>query len=306
MASRTRLRLDGGRREPAAAEPTDHSSMQDEAGAAAPARVLATMRAAVDSYPTALGRIARYIADNPKQTLRFSVAELGEFSGAGPASVIRLCRKLGFDGYSDFKLALAADLARRPTFARQADKGIHHAVVSALQSGLMTAVQDIRDRLDETTLTTVADRLIASRRIDVYGAGGSGVVGLYLAFRLMRLRLTAQAFTDPSLAEEVANGLDDRSVAVGVSLTGVTPDTVHFLQNARISGATTVALTDRPASPITRHADWVLLTSTMPPETDGDGLSMSPRMFLAEILAAMVTLRQREAPDGGTHGDGSE
>ena len=64
---------------------------------------------------------------------------------------------------------------------------------------------------------------VAGRRIGVYGAGGSGVVGVYLAFLLMRWRRTAQAFTDPSLAAEVANGLDDRSVAIGVSLTGVAP-----------------------------------------------------------------------------------
>ena len=263
-------------------------------------RLLATLRAAVDSYPTALGRIARYVTDNPDQVLRFSVAELGEFSRAGPASVIRLCRKLGFDGFSDFKLALAADLARRPAFPDQAGDGVHNAIVAALHRGMTTAVDDIRDRLDEASLAAVADHLIASRRIDVYGAGGSGLLGAYLAFRLMRLRLTAQAFTDPSLAEEVANGLDEQSVAIGVSLTGITADTVHFLQNARISRAVTVAITDRPSSPITRHADRVLLSATMPPETDSDGLSMAPRVFLVEILAAMVALRLRSRTPAGT------
>ncbi len=263
-------------------------------------RLLAALRAAVDSYPTALGRIAQYVTDNPDQVLRFSAAELGAFSRAGAASVIRMCRRLGFDGFSDFKLALAADLARRPAFADQTGEGVHHAIVAALHRGMVTAVDDIRDRLDEASLVAVADHLIASRRIDVYGAGGSGVLGAYLAFRLMRLRLTAQAFMDPSLAEEVANGLDERSVAIGVSLTGITADTVHFLQNARISRAITVAVTDRPSSPITKHADWVLLTSTMPPETEGDGLSMAPRTFLVEILAAMVALRLREEGRPGT------
>ena len=277
-----------------------HAPGPDEADPAPPPRLLATLRAVVDSYPTALGRIARYVTDNPDQVLRFSVAELGEFSRAGPASVIRMCRKLGFDGFSDFKLALAADLARRPAFPDQAGDGVHHAIVAALHRGMVTAVDDIRDRLDEASVTAVADHLIASRRIDVYGAGGSGLLGAYLAFRLMRLRLTAQAFTDPSLAEEVANGLDEQSVAVGVSLTGITADTVHFLHNARISKAVTVAITDRPSSPITKHADHVLLTATMTPETEGDGLSMAPRMFLVEILAAMVALRLRGKAAVGT------
>ena len=48
-----------------------------------PNRLLATMRAAVDSYPTAMGRIGRYITDNPEQVLRFSDLRPRQRSAAG-------------------------------------------------------------------------------------------------------------------------------------------------------------------------------------------------------------------------------
>ena len=50
-------------------------------------------------------------------------------------------------------------------------------------------------------------------------------------------------------------------MAVGVSHTGATADTVEALRQARQRGATTIALTNFPRSPITEVADHVLTTA---------------------------------------------
>jgi DNA-binding MurR/RpiR family transcriptional regulator len=54
-------------------------------------------------------------------------------------------------------------------------------------------------------------------------------------------------------------GMDD--VAVGISHTGSTGDTIDALATARRRGATTVALTNFPRSPIAEVADYVLTTA---------------------------------------------
>ncbi|WP_454856800.1 ATP-binding cassette domain-containing protein [Rhizobium binxianense] len=74
--------------------------------------ILDRLQQDLDGLPNALARIAKYILENPEKVLHQSVAELGEFSGSGEASIVRLCRHIGFAGFRDFKLALAAEVGR--------------------------------------------------------------------------------------------------------------------------------------------------------------------------------------------------
>ena len=61
--------------------------------------------------PSALARVAQYIVENPDMAVHLSLGELSARAQSGQASVVRLCRELGFSGFKAFKLALAADLA---------------------------------------------------------------------------------------------------------------------------------------------------------------------------------------------------
>ena len=74
--------------------------------------ILVRLQEDFDLLPNALARIAKYILENPEKVLHQSVAELGEFAGSGEASILRLCRQIGFSGFRDFKLALAAEIGR--------------------------------------------------------------------------------------------------------------------------------------------------------------------------------------------------
>lgn len=65
-------------------------------------------------------------------------------------------------------------------------------------------------------------------------------------------------------------------VAVGISHTGATIDTLDVLSEARSHGATTVALTNFPRSPITELADHVLTTAAR--ETTFRSGAMSSRI----------------------------
>ena len=48
----------------------------------------------------AASRVGQYILANPEKVVRQTVAELAEFTHSGQASVVRLCRQLGFNGFS--------------------------------------------------------------------------------------------------------------------------------------------------------------------------------------------------------------
>ena len=77
------------------------------------AALLSRLDRTIDRYPGALARAAQYIVENPEKVVYQSLAELSDYAKAGQASIVRLCRELGFEGFTEFKLALSADLALR-------------------------------------------------------------------------------------------------------------------------------------------------------------------------------------------------
>lgn len=252
------------------------------------APTLPRVRRAIDEMPEALSRIGKYVMDNPDKVARSSLAELAVLAQSGEASVVRFCKQLGYDGFRDLKIALTAELAsQRSVRQRRAARG---GGLEPLASKLNEAIRETAQHVDSDLLVSLAARLKQSRRIDVFGAGISGIVAELVAYRLMRVGLVAQAFQDATLAHEVLTTFDASCVAIGISETGITPDTVRFLSGARAAGAFTLAITARPNSPLAQHADAVLVAvSVDPPPIGGEITAVPAKILLTEALAGAVS-----------------
>jgi DNA-binding MurR/RpiR family transcriptional regulator len=141
----------------------------------------------------------------------------------------------------------------------------------------------------------VVDALATARRIDIYGVGASGFVALDLQMKLQRIAKPAFAWPDPHMAVSSAALRGRGDVAIGLSHTGTTVDTIDALAEARAHGATTVAVTNFPWSPITEVADHVLLTAAR--ETAFRSGAMTSRIAqLTVVDCVFVTLAQRDLP----------
>ena len=54
--------------------------------------------------------IAHYILNEGEKVLNLSIKELAKKTYTSPATIVRLCHKLGLEGYGDFKIKYSAEL----------------------------------------------------------------------------------------------------------------------------------------------------------------------------------------------------
>ncbi len=252
-----------------------------------------------DDLPGALARIADFILKEPEVAVRASMADLADLTGSGEASIMRFCRRLGFEGFRSFKISLASDIAYRSGAApRESDLGtrITDAVRATIDG---TSPQDLRE---------VAERLVAARHIDIFGAGVTGSVAQLYAYRFSRLGLVARGLQDPVVAEEITGALDRRSVYVTISETGLTAQTERLLTAAAERGAYRVAVSGRRIADLDRLCDKLLITTPLSPLPERGELGPSvAKIVLCEMLAEQVKLLQAEGrdEDGDGAGDGA-
>jgi DNA-binding MurR/RpiR family transcriptional regulator len=116
--------------------------------------------------------------------------------------------------------------------------------------------------LDMPTAQRVAKAIVKARHLDVYGVGGSALTALETEARLYRIGINVHTWAEVHNGLTSAAILDDRCVAIAISNTGRTDETIQMLSVAKASGAYTVAITANPDSPLAKVADDVLVAAS--------------------------------------------
>lgn len=246
-------------------------------------------------------RVARLVVSDPADAARRTITDLATAAETSEATVIRFCRSVGMEGYPQLRIRLAAEAARRvdPPDARVVGGDIPPGadlaqIIATIAFNDARAVEETAEQLDPAICEQVVDAINSAGRVDIYGAGASGFVASDFQQKLHRIGRTAFYWPDVHTALTSAALLGKGDVAVGISHTGTTSDVVEVLQQARMRGATTVALTNFPRSPITDVCDFVLTTAAR--ETTYRAGAMASRLAqltVVDCLFVGVAARNR-------------
>ncbi|GAA2841117.1 MurR/RpiR family transcriptional regulator [Kribbella solani] len=212
-------------------------------------------------------RIAAEVLRDPAAVAGSTIGQLAVRCGTSLPSVTRFCIALGLSGYAELRLTLAAESGRNsPGWVRgsgasvQPDDSLDDILQTLLRADSL-ALEDTVAALDVRELSRAVHAISDARRIDLYAVAGSASVAEDLRLRLHRIGRGASTWNDvhTALASSVLLGAGD--VAVGISHSGETVEVVEPLTRAGLQGATTVAVTNYPRSPLAEIADVVLVTA---------------------------------------------
>lgn len=243
-------------------------------------------------------KVGQYVLDHPYEVIHLAMTDLAERCGVGDTTIFRFCRRVRTEGYQDFKIRLAEELTPRNAAVYEAEVA-GDALALAAHKAIMNDTKSLEDTLrilDLAALARAAEALLAARRVDIYGSGGSAVAALDLQYKLMRAGIRSQPYADAQLQTLSAAVLTPADVAVGISHSGAAPGVLRVLETARQAGATTIALTNHPASPIARLADISLCTAAQEPSGDYPLAARVAQVGLIDVLCACLTLKRPAGP----------
>jgi DNA-binding MurR/RpiR family transcriptional regulator len=218
----------------------------------------------VRSGPSTLRKIARFVLKAPIRARNLSIEELAIACGASAATVHRLCRDMGYDGYKDFQLDLAASLAVKAdavTLEEFGEGASPETIVRRVFEYHRLSLSDTERLLDVRVLTSVAKLIQRSGRVLLLGFGASGLTARRAADVFLNLGYTAIAVVDPFTQIFATENAGPNDVVVGISHTGRTASVIEGIQAARRRGARTVALTNYAQSPLAEASEFQLLTA---------------------------------------------
>jgi 6-phospho-3-hexuloisomerase len=165
---------------------------------------------------------------------------------------------------------------------------------------LLAENRGVLERVDHASVEALASTILAARRIFVAGEGRSG-----LAVRMVAMRLVHLGCHVHVLGETTTPPLARGDLFLVVSGSGTTATVSMLASSAKSIGATVVAITTQPESPIAKTADLVV-TIEAAAKQDHSGqqsrqfagsLFEQATLLLLDALFHVLSLRLEKSPE---------
>jgi len=259
--------------------------------------VLGRIQANLPQMSTAMAKIAALLLENPTAPLELSITELAENAGTSAATVTRFCRLIGYAGYVPFRVAVAADLGRgdaQASWREDIGRSFNpddppNEVMRTLLNAHSMSLQTTAGLVDLIQIGRIAQAISVCRHLDIYGVGGSALMASEMQARLYRIGINTHFWAEVHGGLTSAAVQSGESVAIGISNTGRTEETIQMLSQAKSSGAYTIALTNSADSPLARIADEHIVTASPEHYLQPDDLSAKhSQLFVLDLLYLLI------------------
>ncbi|HEX7004750.1 MAG TPA: MurR/RpiR family transcriptional regulator [Trueperaceae bacterium] len=260
--------------------------------------VTARIRGLQTSLTPSESAVARFVLDHADDIVSLSVEALAQRASVSTATVMRLCRALGYSGFREFKLALAFERGSSGPGVREVELKPDDDPLQVMRKVVQSEIRALEETLELVELSALqaaVGALAGARRIDIYGMGSSTPVVVDAYYRFLRIGLAVSTPPDSHMQSVAAATLEENDVAFIVSHTGRTQELLSAARLARQAGATIVALTSFLRSPLLELADVGLVTAVQ--ETTSGVEAMAARtahLAVIDSLYVALTMGGRE------------
>lgn len=244
-------------------------------------------------------KIADYMLLQRQECQYMSISEMAEVAEVAEATVSRFCRRLGYKGYSAFKLAVAgsgsAQRPMNPLYGEiQAEDSLGD-MCQKIYAADVDAVTQTLALINPGAVTKAAELLLSADRVLCMGLGGSMVLAQEAAHLFSTALPNFYAVEDSHHQAIRAAMLTSRDAVLYFSYSGSTRDMVELMKLARERGAGTVLITRFPKSPGAALADIVLECGAKEgPLQMGSIAARMGQLYLTDVLFNEMCRRDME------------
>ncbi|MCG7621766.1 MurR/RpiR family transcriptional regulator [Epibacterium sp. Ofav1-8] len=244
-------------------------------------------------------KVADFVSAHLEEISGMTIAELAGAVGVSTPTVVRFCRSMGCDGFREFKLRLAQNLAVSLQYLAPSQRDVSEGGAGAVDQvlgALYATVNVMRQQIVPERLDAAVQALTEAGQIVVAGVGGgSTMVAQEAANRMFRLGIPAVAVSDSYLLQMRAATLGAGDVLLLVSTSGAADEIVSAAGIAGGYGATVVAIT-RPGSRLAQEAT-IAIEADLPEDPDilKPTASRYAHLVIVDALAMSVAQARSEA-----------
>lgn len=190
-------------------------------------------------------QVYHFVIKNRDTVMYMTIRELADAAQVSTTTILRFCRKMHCDGYSEFRI-------RFKLYLEQEKKQAGHSSVSEIVSFFKSINNDEFEML----IDEAVHHIIAAERVIFVGAGTSGTLGKYGARFFSNVGKFSNHIDDPYYP--VNSDMYKDAVAIILSVSGETPEILRLASQFSLHHCQVISITNNDNSSLSRLADFNL------------------------------------------------
>lgn len=219
--------------------------------------VLDVIKEKYDLFFLAEKKVADFVLLNPDKAVESNVSELAKHSSVSDATVVRMCHRIGYKGYYEFRISLARDTGKKQYEGTGIEE--HTGAVGQLFQGYAEQMIELGKRIPDETMRECVNLLKTCNTAHIIAVGNTNCLAQYMGFRLGRLGIKSSF---GSVAEYFMNHINLASpedIVVAISKSGTSKPIMAGMELAKDKGLKCMAITSYAESPVSQLADYMLV-----------------------------------------------
>lgn len=205
-------------------------------------------------------RVLHYIMEHPSDVLKQTTQAIGQKCNVSKTILINLSQKLGFDGFTDFRFYIKAELQKDDL------NKVDNFESSLLDSVVRTIEVNQPDQLEH-----IAKEVLESNIVYVISRGSSKAVGQYLGDMLLKLNKVTIINPDFNMLSLIPQKMSDKDMIIAISLSGQTQIIIDTVKRAKLKNRKVISITsytNNILSSLSNHCIYCIESNTNTKEND--------------------------------------
>ncbi len=204
-------------------------------------------------------KAADYILENPQDVINMSITELARASETSDATIIRMCKHIGYSGFYQTKISLAAEFGRQQGIDANRATTKPKDIVGFFDNVSANIYQAAKNVNLEVLLKCV-DLISCAGTVYAVAWGNTGTIASDFAHRISRCGIKTFISDIPEYLMRNVNLGEQNDVLVAISHSGTSIHVIQTMELAAERGMNTILITNSMDSKAAEAAKYVLST----------------------------------------------
>lgn len=246
-------------------------------------------------------KVASYMLEHKQQVANMSLDRLAKEAGVSQPSVIRMLNAVGYKGFKEAKIAFVEECTTQSAQGYTNVFGVRLSKADKVEDvpgiiigNTMQLLQDSLSSISAKSIKKAVEAIEAADSVCIFSVENSNAIASDLMTKLIYLGVNCEFMQDYYLQNVRAGHMKKGNVAVGISYTGTSKNTVEVLKRAKKNGVTTIAITNFDDTPLVKYADIVILTSNKQLLYGNDIFSRTVHLAVVDMIYMGLVLNNYE------------
>ncbi len=224
--------------------------------------------------------VYNFVIKNKDKVMYMTIRELADAAGVSTTTVLRFCRKLNCEGYSEFRVRFKLYLEQTET--QPANFG---------SSEIISFFKSTNNEEFDNLIDHAVDIICSSERIIFVGAGTSGALAKYGARFFSNVGKFSNHIDDPYFP--VTNDMARNALAIVLSVSGETEEILRFASQFSLHHCKVMSVTSHENSSLAKLADFNISWHIPPVRIAGvyDITTQIPVIYILETIGRRLAKR---------------